>query len=244
MSIPLLEDIGLTKSEIAVYRALLRIGVSPSGKITKQTGLYRSRVYETLQRLGQKGLVSSVVKNGVTHFEAAPPERLLTVIDEQRKVLDERESETKELIKKIKQDLPVEQPAAEAFVFLGKEGFKTMREDVLSQKKTLHLIGAKGKENIVLHYFFPGFNKRRIAAGIHMRVLFDFGVKGESTRLPLMETRFLPEEYSTPTVVNVYGDRVVSVLWKEDYPLCFMVRNKDIADSYRKWFELLWEYSK
>ena len=57
----------------------------------------------------------------------------------------------------------------------------------------------------------------------------------------MSENRFFPKGYSTPTVVNIYGDNVVTVLWKEDYPLCFRVRNKDIADSYRQWFKLLWK---
>ena len=56
-----------------------------------------------------------------------------------------------------------------------------------------------------------------------------------------METKFLPKEYSSPAVINIYGDKVVNVLWKEDNPICFMIINKDIADSYRKWFKLLWK---
>jgi len=52
-------------------------------------------------------------------------------------------------------------PNAEAHVFYGKEGFKTIRKDVLKQKQTLYLIGAVGKEDS-LQYFFPNFDKLRI----------------------------------------------------------------------------------
>ena len=58
------------------------------------------------------------------------------------------------------------------------------------------------------------------------------------------ETKFLPEELESPAVINVYGERVVNVLWKKDYPLCFMLINKEIADSYRKYFEYLWKIAK
>ena len=59
-----------------------------------------------------------------------------------------------------------------------------------------------------------------------------------------METRFLSKEYSGPAVINIYADRVVNILWQGETPICFMIINKAIADSYRKWFDLLWKYSE
>ena len=108
-----------------------------------------------------------------------------------------------------------------------------------------NLIGAVGKENKFLKYFFPNFNKLRIKNKIKWKILYDAEVKGKKiTKLPLMETKFLPKEYSSPAVINIYGDKVVNVLWKGDNPVCFMIINKEIADSYRKWFKLLWKTAK
>lgn len=119
-----------------------------------------------------------------------------------------------------------------------------MRNDVLKQKQDLYLIGALGKENKVLQYYFPHFENERIKLGIKWNVLFDHRLKGKKiTQLSLMACRFLPETYSGPKVINIYADRVVNVLWQGNEPLCFMVINKDIADSYRKWFKLLWNNS-
>jgi len=133
---------------------------------------------------------------------------------------------------------------AEAHVFYGKEGFKTIKKDVLKQKETLYLIGAVGKED-KLEYFFPGFDKLRVKSRIKWKILYDYEVKGKAiTTLPLMETKFLPKEYSSPAVINIYADRVVNVLWNGDNPICFMIINKDIADSYRKWFDFMWKTAK
>ena len=103
----------------------------------------------------------------------------------------------------------------------------------------------EGKEDKELQYFFPNFDKLRVKSKIKMKVLYDSEARGKPiTKLELMETKFLPKEYSSPAVINIYADRVVNVLWKGNNPLCFMIINKDIADSYRKWFELLWKYSR
>ena len=61
--------------------------------------------------------------------------------------------------------------------------------------------------------------------------------------------RFLPEKYSSPTAVDVYGDRVVLYVSdnldvpEEDITI-FMMINKKLADSYRKWFEFMWSSAK
>ena len=58
------------------------------------------------------------------------------------------------------------------------------------------------------------------------------------------EARFLPKEIENPAVINVYGDKVVNLLWKNKYPLCFLLINKEIADSHRAYFNYLWKMSK
>ena len=244
MDVSILEEIGLTKSEITLYLTLLKLGSSKSGKITKEVDLHRSRVYESLNRLMEKGLVSYVIKNNVKYFEAIPPQRLLSYVEEQKNELNEKEERIKELIPKIEQSLHPLKPEAEAHVFLGIEGFKTIRKDVLKDRKDLYLIGGKGKEDKVLRYFYPQFDKERIKKRIRWHALFDYETEGKAlTKSKLMESKFLPKGYSSPVVVNIYGDKVVNVLWKGDYPLCFMIKNKDVANTYRKWFELLWEKS-
>ena len=240
----LLQEIGLTNSETAVYTALLKTGSIKIGDFMKEVSLHRSRIYEAINHLIDKCLVSYIIKNNIKYFQASDPEKLLSYIEEQKEKLNEKEKSIKNIIPKLKKQIPNLMPQAEAHVLYGKEGFKTMRKDVLKQKQELYLIGGKGKED-QLEYFFPTFNKLRIKEKIKWKILYDSEVKGKSiTKLPLMETKFLPKEYSTPAVINIYGDRVVNVLWEGDNPICFMIINKKIADSYKKWFELMWNNSK
>jgi sugar-specific transcriptional regulator TrmB len=241
----LLQEIGLTNSEITVYTELLKTGSTKVGILMKRLSLHRSRVYEAINRLTDKGLVSYVIRNNVKYFEASDPERLLSYIEEQKAKLNEKEKSIKKILPELKKQISPLMPHAEAHVFVGKDGFKTIRKDVLKQKQDLYLIGALGKEHKFLKYFFPNFDKLRVKNKIKQKTLFDYEIKGKKvTKLPLMETRFLPKEYSSPAVINIYADRVVNVLWQGDTPLCFMIINQQIADSYRKWFNLLWKNSK
>src|SRR3989338_2850640 len=128
--------------------------------------LQRSRVYDAINRLIGRGLVSHMIRNNVKYFEAADPDRLLSYIEEQKVKLNEREQAIKSIIPDLKKQASFFAPHAEAHVFVGKEGFKTIRKDVLKHKKDLYLIGGVGKDDQFLKYFFPNFDKMRIKLGI------------------------------------------------------------------------------
>lgn len=250
MDLGVLEKIGLSDAEIEVYLTLQKLGPSPSSRIVRETNFRKSTVYDSIARLQEKGLVSFVIKDSKKYFEATDPERLTEYIHDKKRELDEYEKEVEDLLPKLRDAFGEPKPEAEAKVFVGVEGFKTMRRDVLKNAEGEHLlIGAISRENEVMPKFFDTWNKTRQRKGIKLKVLHKESARKKAmTNKKLMgrlfETRFLSEELESPAVINVYGDRVVNVLWKDKYPLCFMLINADIADSYRKYFNYLWKRAK
>lgn len=250
MEFGILEKIGLSKAEIKVYVTLLELGSAPSGRIVKETGLRKSTVYETISRLQEKGLVSYVIKESVKHFEAADPEKINDFVLDQKRKLEEMEKETKVLAKQLKKGFDILRPHAEAHVLIGVEGFKTMRRDALRNTQNEHLlIGAISRENEIMPAFFEWWNKERQKKKNNLRILHKESARGkEMTKKKFMgkyfETKYLPPEIENPAIINIYGDRVVNVLWKKEYPICFLLINKEISDSYRKYFEYLWKIAR
>ena len=250
MDTKILEKIGLSKAEIKVYLALLQLGSVPSGKIAKETDLRRSTVYDSIKRLQSKGLISYIIKHGMNHFEATPPERIMDFIKEKKRKLDETEKQAENLVKQLKKGFGILKPQAEAQILEGIEGFKTMRRDVLRNSRGEHLlIGAISREDEIMPAFFKDWNKQRQKKRIRIKIIHKKSAKEKAMAKPefmgkYFETRFLPDEIENPSVINIYGDRVVNVLWKGKNPLCFLLINKDIADSYRKYFDYLWKISK
>lgn len=246
MDFSFLLELGLTQNEVKIYSALLKLGSAASGRITYETGLHRSRVYEGLNRLAEKGLVSFVKKGATTFFEATSSEKILDVLEEQKIQIDEK-------IKKIEKAIPElnkfreTKPTVEAYILQGIEGFKAMRRDALKHAVKEHLmIGAIARENKAMPIFFEKWNKERQKKGIKLKILYKAEYRNSAMvkRKGFAEFRFLPEHISNPAVINIYGDRVVNILWKENYPICFVMANKDIAEAYKKYFEVLWKVSK
>ena len=61
----LLAEFGLTRNEIRVYLTLLKMGSALAGEITEKTGIHRRNIYDSLERLQEKGLVSFVIINNI-----------------------------------------------------------------------------------------------------------------------------------------------------------------------------------
>ena len=66
MDIQPLEELGLTTNEAKAYIQLLKTGPVTAGNLAKKTDIHRSRVYEALERMVNKGIIKLVKAKQVT----------------------------------------------------------------------------------------------------------------------------------------------------------------------------------
>ena len=83
-----LKAAGLTDNESKVYLALIDLGPSLAGQISRKTGLHRRTVYDVTEMLIKKGLIGYILKNNRKLFQAVDPKRLLEIIEERRMVVE------------------------------------------------------------------------------------------------------------------------------------------------------------
>ena len=89
--ISILEELGLTEKEAKLYLALLELGQATSSDLIKKLDYYSKTVYELLEKLMKKGLVSYVIKSNIKYFGAVNPEKFLDILKE-----EENDKEIKE----------------------------------------------------------------------------------------------------------------------------------------------------
>ena len=70
-----LKDMGLSENEAKTYLALLRMGPSNASGIVQKTNIHRINIYDILNRLQDKGLVSYVFNGKRKQYEASSPEQ-------------------------------------------------------------------------------------------------------------------------------------------------------------------------
>ena len=182
-------NIGLTNREAEAYLALLQLQEALASEISKRTKESRSHVYETLDSLIAKGLVSYVIKNNRKYFSPAPPERLIGYIKEKEGIIQRILPNLQELFKP-----QVKKPLVE--VYEGKEGIKTVLNDVLKVGKEWLCLGSTGKSKEIIPFYLEHFHKQRIRQKIPLRVLYNDDNLGkergkEISKLPYTHVRFM-----------------------------------------------------
>ena len=71
-----LNEIGLSNNEIKIYLALLKSGLLNPTQLAEKTGLHRSYVYDTLERLLEKGIINTLLVNNKKNYQAVYPKIL------------------------------------------------------------------------------------------------------------------------------------------------------------------------
>src|SRR3989338_3594065 len=95
-------------------------------------------------------------------------------------------------------------------------------------------------------YYFTKKQQERAKKGIIHRSLLNTKYKSlYHTRKHLQHTyyRFLPQELEMPISTNIYNNKVAIFMLVVEEPLVIVMESKLIADSFRKYFEILWNSS-
>ena len=228
-----LKNMGLTESESRVYLALLELGPSLAGSISRKTGIHRRNVYDLTERLIQKGLIGYILKNNRRLFEAANPERFREILEEKQKELMESMGELKLLYGKTKEK-------QETNFYKGVEGLKTVFEDQLESSREILIQGASQSAFEILPFYFKWYDQDRVKKKIKVRIIASEKL---GKKIPLAEIRYIPQKYANPLAINIYGDKVAIILWKKE-PISIVIKNSEIAESYRNYFELMWKMAR
>ncbi len=241
----LLESLGLAKNEAKIYETLLRENNSSVGTISEKSGVHRRNVYDSLNRLMEKGLVIEIIESKENQYQAVEPRKLREILGEKLEALDS----TLPQLEKLYLDSPA---TYRVQTYKGNEGWKQYMRDILRVEKPFYSIAAQGAwldERV--QSFFPGFIKQMKARKIKMHHLFDYEVF-ESNH-PIIEHvgkqyKFLPKAYSTTSGIDIFGDRVnimhqqhLGKVGTSSEIIFTVIQNQNLADSYRTWFKYMWD---
>lgn len=233
-----LENMGLTPAEAKIYIILLEQGASLAGIISRNTGIHRRSVYDAIERLIQKGLVSYIKSNNRKYFEAVSPDRLVEILKKQ-------ESDVNEILPELKKLQQMTEGKNETLFFRGKAALKSAFDDQIDKAKEICIWGATATANEILQFYFPHFDKERIKKKIKCRIIFNEEDRSNQylKKIPLAEIRFIPKQYKSKSAVNIYGRNICIVAWRPD-PVAILIREDYTSSSFQSYFEFMWDNAK
>ena len=162
----ILEQMGLEKREAQTYVALVGLGSSLASTIARKTKINRSLTYEILEELIRKGFVSYVIRENRKYFSATKPTKLMDL-------LKERERRLREVIPQLValQGIALRPGEERVEIYKGKEGLKTILEDILKAKQDFLNLGYTCVPSRILKHWYFHWDNRRVKSGIKRTAL-------------------------------------------------------------------------
>jgi len=232
----ILKEIGLSNGEIEIYLLLLELGPSPVKKIKERTKIHRTSIYDFIEKLINKSLLSYFITNNVKQYRAVEPKKLLDFIKE-------KEDKIKSIIPKLEKRYSKNHDEVIVEVYKGLEGFKTVLNDIIRSKEK-NILGCNIEEkkfketsNTLMEQYFRRLRENKMKEKIltykNPKFIFDRKVT---------EYRYIKKDqfYDVPSLT--YKNKVVNIIWE---PLTIiMITSENLANGVRKNIEIMWENAK
>ncbi len=237
----MLEEFGLTQTEEMVYLALLKLGNSPAIDIIKKTQLHRTTVYDVLERLISKGIVSYIIQNKIKSYSAVNPSKFLDIALDEGKQAEEKQRLAKQVIKEINLIQQEAKAKSLAQIFVGVQGKKTVMQDIIDEGKDFIEFAGGGRFEDELSLYTKQWANQRVKKNIHAKLIFPKGTDAPIWKMN--KIRFIEKEYQSPTATLVYGNKV-AVFIHEKPELIILIESKQLAKSYHSYFNILWNIAE
>lgn len=247
----ILKSLGLNDKEVKVYLALLSLGSVPASLLGKRTGITRSTAQYTCQQLEKKGLISSIQKNNSFIYSPEPPEKLIFLLDSQKKQIEQKEDNVKRIIGDLKGMINPLAVLPKVKFFEGLKGVKDVLLDTLTTKT--ELLTYSDVAGYMRHLY--EFNKKEYAPkrkelGIFEKVIIpdeksgieymlDY-VANEFTQIAFIDHKLFP----FASEINIYDDKISYVTFSDSgNHVGLIIENMEIVKTQRSIFDMTWNYA-
>jgi sugar-specific transcriptional regulator TrmB len=244
----LLYKIGLSKGEVAVYIALIGLGEATISPIVSVSKVTKSKVYDILDKLIDKGFVGFITKDGVKHYNANNPQMITEYVD---KKLDEIQN-TKNQLHKVIQELLLQRNLSNqkriAEIYEGFKGLKAIREELRDSMKvgeTMLILGAPKIANEKWESWLLEFHKKRIKKRVGLKMIYNSDVREYGKlreKMKLTEIKYLPNNLVSPNWIDIFPEEILIVTVLKE-PITFLLRDKEVAKSFKAYFDIMWKES-
>lgn len=248
----LLEKIGLSSKETAVYLALLEKGKASASTLSKATDINRTTVYSVSRELIKKGIISQDrgTKNG--YLVALPPEDLHKYIQAQRRAISKKENLVEKAIEELRA-LPLSQdysiPRVRFVDGVEIEDFLYKQAPIWFKSGLAHGNVMWGFQDHSLLEAFPewvDFYWKRAPDGHQLNFL----ANTQEQELPIKEKRiegrspkYIDKNHDFTTTQGVIGDYYFLIMTHQKPYYMVQIHDPVVAHNMREAFRLLYTYA-
>lgn len=246
-----LEKAGLTEKEALVYNILLAEGGLTVAKLVGKTGLKRGDLYNILYSLGEKGLVEQLAEKKVATFIPCDPMRVKEHLDAQRTHIKQAEALAETLLPQMVSQYNLVQNKPSIRHYEGLTGLRNIYDEMFrsGEKELLLLRSVYDNSTPELHDFVNEIADEQVKRGICLRLIAPLEDKSRRRYTVTDKERNIlrrivePDMLVLPAEILVWGNCVALMSLRQNL-VATLIENPDIADTFRRMFEYMWEKAK
>ena len=234
-----IEKIGLTRKEVLVYLALLRIGQSSATLIAKNSGLKRPTTYLILEDLRKRGFVLKMPGDKKQMFIAKSPQE---IIGEAKKNVDH----ALHILPQLMNMFSTNDPRVRTIHFEGIHGVKEAlwyKLEKLKNSQILAFFGSAEDASPDLIKIFHEWNDTIANAGIKLRSIVPDAKYLKEFRDMDKSHGFQPKimpsaDYTSKTSIEITDYFIRIIMFREQQAV--IIENPVVAKAMKEIFEMVW----
>lgn len=245
-----LKQLGLNVDEARIYVELLKEPATHL-KLSRATGINRSKVYRLVEDLVKRSLITIRSDDLGTFLVAADPSTLeVELITNEERIKSQRATLSRlvPLLTSIKSG---ESREFIVHTYEGEQGFKQMLWHELKTRGEIVIFGSGTIHDLVAQVRWAGkFYEHAAEAGYTIRELLNPNDEMDPFLVNLKRIdRFKHRSISSNIVplksqISIYNDTVATYHWREKQKVGLEIINKDYAQMQRKVFEHYWQIAE
>lgn len=230
-----LELLGLTKYESLAYEALIRLGKATASEISRESGVPYGRIYDTLNSLVSRGLVS-IIPEKSKKFVAAPPEIFESLLNKRI----EEMNELKETIKHMKTIYTTTEEPVE--IAKGRRNFYKIIKKMPKTKQYAYTIKYTAETKPEWIRDWRNLIKKNIDARVLVR--YDENTRHNTEKWKKLVPGIKQKKFDIDNIAGeIIDDKAVFFALIESN-VTILIRDQAFAKLMRKFYESVWEKSE
>src|SRR3989344_6658924 len=248
----LLQKLGLSEKETAVFLGLVKIGPSTVSEIADEAKITRTHVYELANSLQQKGLLTQMETKGVRRYEALDHAGLLAFISQKQKELHELGKSFTLATNQFNALRKGGKLKTKVRFFEGVKGIESIYHEIKHDLKgqpsayEVSTIFSPGRVEALipgwlemeLYIDEPGMKKRGIVADTPFTLKYLKKMKSSKNTHAYKIWPKSTDEFPTDTICWWNKITLIDLV---DYPSGIIIEDPPIVQSFKRWFEFIWQ---
>ncbi|MFC2135941.1 TrmB family transcriptional regulator [Bacteroidota bacterium] len=228
---------GLSEKEAKLYLLCLKTGETTANRLIELSKLPRGTVYDILEKLKSRGLISSIIKQKTTYFSANDPEVLV-------KDLEEKKTNVQKVIPKLRKLSKTISKPIEINVFEDFAGVKKILDDVLDNCSEVIVMGNERDAREIIKHHPENFRMTRLEKKIKiLNLLEESGTARKLKDDKYSEVKHTDELKNSKEVLIIYNEVTAHIIM--EHPITTIkISSKEYTKTQRMLFENLWNNAR